>query len=762
MQCANCGKKYSQFSIANANWCRRDQQLFCLRCSGRRKRVCPRCGSSLRGWAGAILLYGLVFGTLGLVLLGSALPGVLHQLALDQMPATSLEGLTPGSSLVKVVGTVAPGQGTVLEGWEEQGANGNYQWTWSVRDDFNITDNRTQVLVDLSALQYYLGSPRLPPGQTNGTDYRSGDQVALIGTVGAQGNRTVVYAQYITDRPYALYPDPLLTIYLFGPFAGTGLALLALGVILDVRHARISEANLLRTGRAMQFRQDAVAPRSEVIQWTENGYLAQMRSVAIWAGVATAVAVPGGFALGVWGFSGGPPWTITASALLLVVGLMVGVTTYSFGSLSRRGIARLGFAESGLYVGYRRAPPKDARTYFAWTEVSEISTGEMANRRLVVLKTSFGDEYLSNLATELVSSVRSAFERRTTAGAPPVARGEVLRPRLPDLLGPVSAGRDAEFQWRSNSYRQSKIRLGASLLAAQVPIAILFALFVYPRIGFNQGDMLFFLPGMWGAASAYAAYANFPQSLGISNGGFRVRRRRGESSCRWEDLQTLVPDKTLLRYKTRSGYSELIFGVDRAFVVGVVEGLETFRMRERGVRRTPLSPSSPVDWRPNAARARAAWLYWVLLLAPLGGAAATTLLAYRFVQDWILAGAMGLMPLLIMLGALYVRVPYVFAPARVGFSSDGLRVEYASTDPSPSLLREVAWNDIAQINLEGALPRYLSGGWIRTNARARYLNVQNAWGTDAMLGPISAELETLIVSRLPPAARAGWKGTGAG
>ncbi len=697
---------------------------------------------------------------MGLVLLGSALPGALHQLALDQMPATSLEGLTPGPSLVKVVGTVAPGQGTVLEGWEEQGSNGNYQWTWPIRDNFNITDNRAQVLINLSGLEEYFGSPRLPPGQTNGTDYQSGDQVALIGTVGTQGNRTVVYAQYITDRPFALYPDPLFALYLFGPFAGFGLGSLVLGVYLGIRYARINETNLLRTGRSLQFRQEEVPPRSEAIQWTENGYRSQMRSIALWTGVATAVVVPGGFALGFWGFSGGPSWTITASALLLVVGLVVGLSAYVYGSLSRKGIARVGFAESGLYVGYARAPPKDARTYFAWTGVSEVSTGEMGNRRLVVLKTGFGDEYLSNLATELVSSIRSAFERRTTAGAPPVARGEVLRPRSPDLLGPVSVGSDAEFQWRSNTYRESKMRLGAFLLAVQVPISILFALFAYPRIGFNQGDTLFFLPGIWGAGTAYTAYANFPASLGISNGGFRVRRRRGESSARWEDLQTLVPDRSLLRYKTRSGYSELIFGVDRAFVDGMVEGLENFRMRERGVRRTPLSPSSPVDWRPNAARARAVWLYWALLLAPLGGALATTLLAYRIFQDWIFAGVTGFIPLLIMLGALYVRTPYLYAPTRVGFSSDGLRIEYASSDPSPALLREVAWTDIAQINLEGALTRYLSGGWIRTNAITRYMNVQNTWGTDAMLGPISPGLEGIIVSRVPLSARAGWKGQG--
>lgn len=769
MRCGNCGRSYSRFSPANNRWCATDKLLFCARCSQYRKVLCPICGNKLSFLAGQLFTLGLTFGALGLVLLGLFLPSMFSQLAINNMPTTSLEALSPSThGQVKVEGTIAAGQGVVISGYDQSEGGGNYQWVWLTLNNFNLTDNNATVLVDVSGLsneQDIFGSPQSPPGEPDGSQFEAGDYVGLIGTLGAEGNRTVLYATSITDHPPDYYPAVLVPLYLTLPMAVPGLGALGTGVYLGSRRLKAHEATLRASGRAARWKEVPSPPPNESVAWLPNPDLNRMRSrsQACGVGFAVSIAVVAG---GVYeGFLGGSPTVVGVLAGLGSCGaLVLGIVWATYRGFSRKGVARLGLAPSGLYVDYAPAAPKDLPRYFRWSDISELSTGPMASATTLVLTTSLGEETLMNLDRPLVPAVRAAFER-TKAPAPPPARADqplVLRATLPSSS---ENGRlqEEDVVWSPNLLRPQRMRTGALLLALQVPIAIYFVLDLYPLIGFANGIAIFFVPGIWGAMWFWNGYANVPARHGLSSGALHISQRSGEKVIPWADIQELNPGSTGMRIKTNAGFIESLFSLDNSFVQASIDRFEGFRRARAGIPVRPLSASEAVDWQLNpAARSCSAWFY-LTFYAPLAGAAATfvilglLLTRWGVPTPWLLAGTFAILPATGAIVAIKTIRPYRYAPTRIGLSRDGIRAEYRAGAHPPFLLREQAWTDVAKVNREGELANLISGGWLKPTPSSRFINFLTTWGSDRMLGPISPQLEEEIFRRLPPAARQDWK-----
>ncbi len=756
VRCGNCGRAYSRYSAANAIWCRKDTMLFCSRCVRGAKGRCPLCASRTSALAPMLVVMGLMFSLMGGFFMALMVPDSLHEMSVNQMEVTSLESLPTGGT-IKVSADISPGQGVVLSGYDVKDSNGNWVMKWTQFKDFNLTDNSTTLLVNVSELTQFMGSPRAPPGHDSGYDYQSGDHVGVLGNLVRHGNVTVLYATMITDHPPTFYLDPTFGLYFSISFGAIALAALLAGVALVQAHVRLHEATLARSGRQVRWEKVIPPPVQDSIEWHENAYVSRMRSIYLSTGVASIALVPLLLGSLYWSIMGGPSWTSWAFAWALVAEIFTSIIAVGYRSYFGRRIGRIGISAQGLYLDYPHKRPPNARTYYPWDEISELSTGPMPNSKMITLKTSFGEEWLVNLDPDTLRLLREGFTRNRAAAVPPPRSGEPLTPTLPSLLGEHPSTTATEIVWRPNPLRASRVRWSLILFVLQVPS--LLPVFIWPNFGIwiDAGAISYlFFPSMLGAMQLWFAYSAMSSEEGLSAVGLHLKMRAGTKVIPWSDVSELSVVRSVVKVKTNAGIADSLTGLDPEYQAEVVRKLEDFYRRKRGDPPDAFPKTVIFDWMVNPRRVGATLLFYLSLGLPSAGVVATVVGSYYLTGSWLLAGAFGVLPGMGYLWMLRTSTPYRTAPARVGFSSTGFAAEYPGETPL-SAVQAFCWKDVYRVNTEGGLAILMNGGWVTRNDTTRYLNFLSEFHVNRLLGPVSKEIEERILSQFPSTTRQDWK-----
>jgi hypothetical protein len=753
MNCANCGGRYSAYSITNASWCKRDAVFLCQKCLGE-GRTCPSCGSRISQLHGMLFFQGVVFLLIFGVVAALTLPGNLASASLNTMPVTSVAQLAVGAS-EKVFGTVGPNQSTVIAVWDYKDQFGNTITGRHVKN-FWLNDSTGRVLIEMGS--NYSSTPTISrggesysaPGATNGFQYESGDPISVIGVVMAVSNGTAIQASAVAPTPTSFsHHSAFFDELFFGVPLSISSGLVVTGVALTQYHLRRHERNLplwtVKRPKELSSR-----PSTDDIRWINNPYPNTIRRTSI-AVNAVSVALVAIFYVVVVSPIVFPDSVYFAVLISVPVSMIFTlVTGLAFWTMARKGLARLGTSPAGVYLEYRHRP-KNAREFLAWSDIRELEAPMPMNRHAVRFDTPVGRELVQSLSPEVIAFLRKEFE---AARVPYRDRSAPIRPSVESLLGTGAPLEVSETVWSRNPFRSRWIRRGVILLVLEVPALLLF-IYLFPRIGVNRGDALFFFPLIIGAQQIYLGYAAV-REVGISAVGFSLRERKGDRTVPWSELAELTPAPRGIRYKTQTGFAETVGGLDAGMVALIVDGLN----QALGIPPTTAAsiPSPPVEgWLENRVHRVARNLLLSMVAVPaavMGGSAVWLYL--QPANPFAIFGAV--LPVIIAVFAIYPYVLWRGSPIRIAVTSDAIFVDYGKRRVSPGNFLYLPLVSIASAKT-GTAPSQPAG-----QTPAGYLGIASApiairtvGRINLGIGPVAPVVAQAIAARLRPEQLREWK-----
>jgi len=639
-----------------------------------------------------LLFMGVFFALAFSVTLALSLPGDIAGIQANGIPVTTASHLSTGAT-EKVYGAVSPGQGIVIAVFSYQDSLGN-SVTGRHVEPFWFNDSTGRVLVQMgsnysTAVAIHSDGHAYPSnGSPAGFSYGSGDPIAIIGTVSTSGNLTVLQATNVADAPTAFSRATVAgDLEFFVPLFGVPTVVAVTG--WGWQRGRLRE-HLLQLPQWTSKRPKALGappPRDE-IRWLENPYPRRLRTVSIGLHVLSAgwvtlflVVVVSPIAFPYAAFLA----TIAVVPIGLLFSLIFGV---SLGSAAKRAPRRIGLSDNGVYLDYP-SPPKNARSYIAWIDVRELEAPTQVNKRAAKVDTPLGTEYLLSLDPAILPELRAAFE----AGRTPFRdRSAPIRPSVASLLGTGAPRSVAEVSWTPNPMRTRWMRNGALLLLLEIPALLLLA-WLWPRIGFGQGDVLFILPAMVGVSQLWTGYTAV-RAVGVSTVGIGLRERRGERTVLWSDIEQLTPMARGFRYRTYSGFAEAVPMVDATLVSSIAEAMAP----ARGIPSSPVPPSPPPEslWISNPVRRRARAYLVLFLVLPIGLMTAGVIWGALRPSDpnWVLLATL---PSVVLVFSIYPFVLYRASPVRIAVTPDALFVDFGSRRPGPGDLRAIRLSEIARL-----------------------------------------------------------------
>lgn len=748
MECANCGRKFWSHSLPNCNWCKAEKVLLCRSCVGR-SSVCPSCGTKTNNTPGFLFFMGLSLTLAFCLTLALSLPGDISGIQANEMPVTEASHLSAGAT-AKVFGTVSPGQGAVITVFTYHDSYGN-AITGRHVEPFWFNDSTGRVLVRMGANSSDAvaiengGQPYPADGSPTGFQYQSGDPISIIGVASLVGNVTVLQATNVASSPTSFsHASVAGELEFFVPLLGAPAAVLVLGVAWQ--RGRLREHALhLPQWTAKRPKALRTAAPGDNVRWLDNPYPGRLRRISVVA-YALAVVLAALFLVVVVSPIVFPYSVYLGTLVGAPVGLLFALPFgFGYGQTAKHAPTRVGLSSTGVYLDYPH-PPKNARAFIAWSDVRELEAPLAVNKYAAKLDTPLGTEYLLSIDASILPEIRAAFE----AGRTPFRdRAAPIRPSLASLVGAGAPLSVADVQWSPNPLRTRWMRNGVILLLLEIPALALLVL-LWPRVGLNQGDALFFLPLMFGASQLWGGYAAI-RAVGLSSIGISLRERKGERTILWSDIEELTPGSRGLRYKTYSGFAEALPLLDASVVRAIADAMAS----ARGVSstRAPVLPPPETLWQPNLLKQRAR-LYLVLLLGiPLALTASGAVWAFLEPSNpaWIFLVTL---PVVVLVFALYPYALYRSSPDRIAVTSEALFVDRGSRPAGPGELGTLRLTDIA--SLSSTVGRHEPAP-TTLGMPSVALYVKTSWGVLLAGGMISPGLAKAIAARMRPDQVKEWK-----
>ncbi len=692
------------------------------------------------------LIFAIIFGVVAAVSLPSAF-AYAHE---DAIPVTAVAQLAPGS-VEKVFGTVSPNQSSVIVVFDYTDSQGQ-SVTGRHVESFWFNDSTGRALVEMGANSSSSptiatgGEPYPAVGTPTGFQYESGDRIAILGKVVAQGNVTILQAQAVGGSPTTLVHSSLaFDAAFFGvPLAVCAIAIAA-GFALTSSRLNVHNRNL-PSWKLKRPKQLHAPPSSDDVRWSDNSVIAGLRRTGlVLIGVSIGLA-----ALWVVVVLSPIPFSDPVYTSVLVGAPLALLFTLVFGGsdswYARHGLRRVGLGTAGLYLDYRY-PPKGARSYLAWSDIRELEAPMAISRRSMKADTALGSEYVHYLDPDLMRLIRECFE---AARVPYRDQRAPLRPSVASLTGSGPPASVAEIHWQVNPLRARWMHIGLLLLVLEIP-ALATLVFAFPDLLFTQAVVLFLFPGFAGAQFLYLGYRSI-QEVGLSSAGFSLRERKGERTVLWADIAELTPSSRGFRYKTATGFAEAVPLVDASVVADVANRLNRVRGDDTGTSRVAPPPES--SWQPNPVHRRSRNLFLLLLLVPLAVSLVGVSLAILAPLDPF-AFFLIVLPVLPAIFALYPAVWWRQSPSRVAVTADALHVDFGPGRPTPGRVSALRLTAIA--SLVGREPA--EGPSALLGLSSLNVTARTQAGIRLDTGFVSPELGRLLASRLAPDQLTEWQVT---
>lgn len=746
MECANCGRKYWNYSPRHDNWCPNERVFLCQKCLTR-GRACPSCGSRASSLSAMLVMQGAMFLAIFLAVGLLTLPGTLANAHENSIPVTSVSALSPGTQ-EKVSGTVSPNQSVVILVFDYTDSSGQTVVGRHV-ESFWLNDSSGRVLILMGSNSSSTptiangGQPYPSSNDPSGFEYVSGDQISVLGNVGLQGNELVLTAIAVGPSPGALvHADLVFQEFFIGIPAAIASVVIAIGVFWTRSRLALHNRNLI-AWKAKRPKALENAPPSDEIRWFENAYLRTLRRMA-WALNLASLAVVVVFLIVVVSPIPFPDSTyfgvLVGTPIVLIFTGTFGVGQYF---ASRRGLRRIGLSSKGVYFDWSK-PPKNSRPFVAWSDIRELEAPTAADRHTVKLDTPLGQEYVNYVDSELIRRLRIEFE---SARVPYRDQSAPIRPSVESLTGSGPPGIVADVTWSHNTLRPRWALYGILGLSAEIPLVPLLLL-KFPELLSNQGVALFFLPGLFGAQFLYLSY-RMVREIGTSNAGIHLKERTGERTILWSDIAEFTPAWRGFRYKTFSGFAEGVPLLDAPDVERLVDALNHARGVEAGT--STFLPPPESAWVRNSIRARAQLLFVLMFGVPvsLGILGAVLLIALPPNPNWVLLIGFACIPAVF---SMYPAAWWRASPVRIAFTSDAVFVDSPGKS-RPGRLRAMRYSTIS--SLKGEEP--VGGTSVVPGMKSYLLTVKTKAGLVLDTGFVSPEVARAFAGRLKGDQLTEWK-----
>lgn len=189
-RCASCGKDVSYW-IFSMSWCPDCRTLSCQDCrliEEEHSSPCPLCkGGRKTGMKFAVFfLIAIILSAIVMAVCGMAAHDQLQALDRESLPVTDMANASSGDR-VKLEGVIASGGAVALDGWMDHGTK-NDIWRFD-KNMITIRNSRQDhhFNVDTSGAKVLPG-PHVSARDPDGTCYRDGDRVLVVGRVTGIGN----------------------------------------------------------------------------------------------------------------------------------------------------------------------------------------------------------------------------------------------------------------------------------------------------------------------------------------------------------------------------------------------------------------------------------------------------------------------------------------------------------------------------------------------------------------------------------------------
>ncbi|MCI4323023.1 MAG: hypothetical protein L3K03_03225 [Thermoplasmata archaeon] len=696
------------------------------------------------------VFFTLVFGAVTVLLV----PTAYAHLQRDELTPTPVSQLQSGMT-AKVAGFVSPGQGAVIVEFTYKDATGNPESGYHV-ENFWLNDSTGRVLIEMGSNDsppaiLSGGEPYPANGTTTGFQYESGDPIVIIGTVtpvpGGLAIQAVIVAQSTSEIVSS--NDFEITAPLFGGSAGFGVAVLIAGVILTRQRVQLHLQNLPKFV-SLRPKELHAAPTGEAIVWTENHYPRTLRWISF-----VSLGIAGASTVAFLVVTLAPlPFSSVVFLVIPGVSLVVMLFGYVFGlsyqSQYRSAVARVGVSSTGIHFDYPR-PPKNRRTYLAWVDIRSLEAPLAMNRRAAQFETDLGTEYAFNLDDSLPVAIRAAYEqaRTRTTGVGPVGAFTPTLDTLRSGTVPLPVGRAV---WYRNKLRDRFFRYVAVLVVVQIAL-IPVAIWLYDKIGLNQGTALPFYPTIFALVQARIAW-RAPKEVGVSDAGFTLRGTTGERTTAWENIAEFVPQPRGIRTKSTAGVVETFTLIDADAVRFILAGFEQRRGGNSSVATTAMSPAAG-DWISNPLHEYAG----VLVLLLLGGPAVVMGFSAYFAAINplnVLAVLGAILPAIVFVFALFPYAIWKYSPVRVALTGSGIVADYGRRDPGPGVVSTLRFEAIARATPGSQSEPMVDDSLFFPMGKPRSISLATRAGVQFSLGPVGPGIEKAVLARLSMEQRSGY------
>ena len=123
------------------------------------------------------------------------------------------------------------------------------------------------------------------------------------------------------------------------------------------------------------------------------------------------------------------------------------------------------------------------------------------------------------------------------------------------------------------------------------------------------------------------------------------------------------------------------------------------------------------------------------------------ILSFSGIIDWWITFLVISLPATMLVMLYTVWLPFRQAPAKIGFSSEGLHSQYPKRDFAKVQPRFVAWNDIVEMDIKGGASEFYGVPILKSGKNRKYIIFMKNTGFNFLLGPIDDKIYDEICLR---------------
>jgi len=207
LMCAHCCRVFTRASARYLIWCREDGSYVCEPCWHHTCKSGHGKGSTTKGKNLLVSYLLVMLFLIAPLMLGTVIIYSYHLYSSwDSLEPTNISDIRTGET-IRIDGVINESWETVAIGGEEVARKG-WHWEWNHTCWFELTDETGSIMVSTEYFWTIEKGPHEAPNrvETDGTCYRGGDNITVIGVVSEKGGQQFIYLRWVGTDPDDIGP----------------------------------------------------------------------------------------------------------------------------------------------------------------------------------------------------------------------------------------------------------------------------------------------------------------------------------------------------------------------------------------------------------------------------------------------------------------------------------------------------------------------------------------------------------------------------